>query len=101
MSSKLRKFLKGGQADREKVLALGRRYGELDGEMSYYYATAFAKVNRTLTTEQHRSLIKLRGLEGYTSAPAYIYSTPVREEIKLPNTDHFFFSNAKTVGGSI
>ena len=100
ISTELRKFLKGGQADREKVLALGRRYGELDGEMSYYYATAFAKVNRTLTNEQRRSLLKLRGLEGYTSAPAYIYSTPVREQIKLSNTDYFFFSNAKSAGGS-
>ena len=100
ISAELRKFLKGGQADKEKVLALGHRYGELDGEMSYYYATAFAKVNRTLTTEQRRSLMKLRGLEGYTSAPAYIYSTPVREEIKLSNTDHFFFSSAKSAGGS-
>jgi len=100
ISTELRKFLKGGQADREKVLALGRRYGELDGEMSYYYATAFAKVNRTLTTEQRRSLMKLRGLEGYTSAPAYIYSTPVQEALKLPDTDQFFFPNAKMVGGS-
>ena len=100
ISSELRKFLKGGQVDREKVLDLGRRYGELDGEMSYYYATAFANVNRTLTTEQRRSLMKLRGLEGYTSAPAYIYSTPVREEIKLSNTDNFFFSNEKLAGGT-
>ncbi|MEI6610497.1 MAG: Spy/CpxP family protein refolding chaperone [Deltaproteobacteria bacterium] len=100
ISEELRKFLKGRQADREKVLALGRRYGELDGEMSYYYATAFAKVNRTLTTEQRRSLMKLRGLEGYTSAPAYIYSTPVREEIKSYNTDYFFFSNAKSAEGT-
>ncbi len=87
----LRKFLKGGQADKAKVIALGRRYGDLDGEMSYFYATAFAKVNRTLTNEQRKALVKLRGLDGYTSAPAYIYSSPVREEVKLPNTDNFFF----------
>jgi uncharacterized protein (UPF0218 family) len=40
---------------------------------------------------QQKPLIKLRNLPGYTSAPAYIYSDPVREEVKLPNTDHFFF----------
>jgi len=100
ISAELRKFLKGGQADREKVLTLGRRYGELDGEMSYYYATYFAKVNRTLTAAQRRSLMKLRGLEGYTSAPAYIYSTPIQEALQLPDTDHFFFPYAKHVGGS-
>ena len=95
----LRKFLKGGQADREKVITLGRRYGSLDGEMSYYYATAFAKVSRSLTNEQRKSLAKLRGLDGYTSAPAYIYSDPVRQEVKLPDTDHFFFSVANSARG--
>lgn len=91
MSTELRKFLNGGNADRDKVIALGRRYGELDGEMSYYYATAFAKVNRTLTAEQRKMFIKLRNLDGYTSAPAYIYSSPVKEEVKMPGTDSFFF----------
>ena len=91
ISTELRKFINGGSADKEKVIALGRRYGELDGEMSYYYAAAFAKVNRTLTAEQRKTLIKLRNLDGYTSAPAYIYSSPVREEVKLPDTGSFFF----------
>jgi len=94
----LRKFLKGGQADREKVITLGRRYGSLDGEMSYFYATAFAKVNRSLTNEQRKTLAKLRGLEGYTSAPAYIYSDPVRQEVKLPDSNHFFFPESKFAG---
>lgn len=91
ISTELRMFLKGQQADLKKVIALGRRYGELDGELSYAYAIGFAKVNRTLTPQQRATLIKLRNLPGYTSAPAYIYSDPVREEVKLPNTDHFFF----------
>jgi Spy/CpxP family protein refolding chaperone len=90
IATELRKPLKGGVVDKAKVLALGRRYGELDGEMSYYYATAFAKVNRTLTAEQRQALLKLRNLDGYTSAPAYIYSTPVREAVQLPDTDSFF-----------
>ena len=29
---------------KDKVQALSKRYGELDGEMSYLYATAFAAV---------------------------------------------------------
>ena len=97
IAMELRKPLKGGVADKAKVLALGRRYGELDGEMSYYYAAAFAKVNRTLTTEQRQTLIKLRNLDGYTSAPAYIYSTPLHDDVQLPNTDSFFFAPKKTV----
>ena len=99
IATELRKFLKGEQADKEKVLALGRRYGELDGKMSYQYAAAFAKLNKTLTEAQRKSLVKLRNLDGYTSAPAYIYSEPVKEEITLPDTDHFFFAPKKVDGG--
>ena len=99
ISTELRKFLKGGAADKAKLLALGRRYGELDGEMSWLYATAFAKANRTLTDAQRKTLVKLRNLDGYTSAPAYLYSTPVKEAVKLPDTDHFFFP-PKAASGS-
>ncbi|MFA6101966.1 MAG: hypothetical protein WCV67_02240 [Victivallaceae bacterium] len=97
IAAELRKFINGGQADEEKLLELGRRYGELDGEMSYYYATAFAKVNHALTGEQRKVLIKLRNLNGYVSAPAYIYSAPVKGEVKLPDTDCFFFQDVKPV----
>ncbi len=34
MSLELRKALAGGQPDHDKVITLGRRYGELDGEIS-------------------------------------------------------------------
>ena len=92
ISTELRKLLKGEQADKAKVLALGRRYGELDGDVSYEYASAFARVNQTLTEAQRKTLLKLRNLDGYTSAPAYIYSDPVREEVNVRETDHFFFA---------
>ncbi len=90
MSTELRKFLGGGQADKQKVLALGRRYGELDGEMSWMYAMAFAKVNRTLTTEQRTMMMKLRNLDGYQSAPAYLYSSPMQTLPAIRNTDFLF-----------
>ena len=98
ISTELRRFLKGEQADREKVLALGKRYGGLDGEMSYHYAAAFAKVNKTLTEEQRAKLVKLRNLDGYKSAPAYLYSDAVREAPQMPNTDAFFFPPKKAEG---
>ena len=94
MSVELRKFLTGGQADKAKVLALGRRYGELDGEMSWIYATAFAKVGRTLTAEQRAACVKLRNLDGYRSAPAYLYSNPLQKMPVLPNSDFLFRSPA-------
>ena len=92
VSAELRKYLNGGAADEKKVLALGRRYGELDGEMSWMYATAFAKANRTLTEMQRAGLKKLRNLDGYTNAPAYLYSTPMKSLPSIPNTDSFFFA---------
>ena len=98
ISTELRKFLKGETPDKDKVLTLGRRYGELDGEMSYQYAVAFAKVNRTLTADQRKALFKLRNLDGYTSAPTYLYSAPVQEAVAVADTDHFFFPAAKATG---
>jgi hypothetical protein len=86
----LRRFLTGAVADRQKVLALGRRYGELDGSVSWMYATAFAKVGRTLTPDQRAALLRLRNLEGYRSAPAYIYSEPLTTRPDLASTDTFF-----------
>jgi Spy/CpxP family protein refolding chaperone len=91
IATELRKFLQGQVPDQDKVVALGRRYGELDGFMSYTYATAFATANKTLTAEQRKTLLKLRNLDGYTSAPAYLYSDPLKELPKLPDTDAFFF----------
>ncbi|MCY2932135.1 MAG: hypothetical protein NTV86_22100, partial [Planctomycetota bacterium] len=49
IATELRRFLKGQAADKDKVIALSKRYGELDGEMSYFYAAAFAEVGKTLT----------------------------------------------------
>lgn len=86
----LRSLLAGKQADRAKIIALGREYGKLDGELSWRYATAFAAVGKTLTPAQRESMRKLRNLEGYKSAPAYLYSSPM-EAAPVANTDHLFF----------
>jgi hypothetical protein len=91
IATELRRFLKGETPDRDKVVALGRRYGELDGRASYAYATAFAQVGQTLTAGEKSALMRLRNLEGYTSAPAYLFSDPLRGAPALPSTDHFFF----------
>jgi Spy/CpxP family protein refolding chaperone len=92
IAAELRKYLSSATPDRQKVIALGRRYGELDGEMSWHYATAFAKVNRTLTDAQRAALMKLRNLDGYKSAEAYIYSRPLTGKLELPSSDHFFLA---------
>lgn len=92
ISVELRKFLAGETPDKAKVIALCRHYGELDGSMSWLYTTAFAKVNRTLTQDQRGILMRLRDLDGYTSAPYYIYSDGMRDAPALGKTDSFFFA---------
>jgi hypothetical protein len=77
ISLELRKFLKGEVADKEVVLRWSRRYGELDGALSYLYAAAFAKVGRTLAPQQKDRLSRLR--EPSLGAPKgpFLYSTPI------------------------
>ncbi len=43
-----------------QVLALSAHYGELDGEDNYAYATVFAQVYATLTSDQRARLAELR-----------------------------------------
>jgi Spy/CpxP family protein refolding chaperone len=90
ISTELRKLLTSGYPDKVKLMALGHRYGELDGEMSWYYTTAFAAVNKTLTADQRAALMKLRNLDGYTSAPYYIYSQAMQEQPVLNGVEAFF-----------
>jgi Spy/CpxP family protein refolding chaperone len=90
-SIELRKLLNGQTPDREKLLKLGRRYGELDGEMSWLYTMAFAEINRTLTAKQRAELVKLRNLEGYESASYYIYSRGQKDQPKIGDVKTKFF----------
>jgi hypothetical protein len=89
VATELRQFLSGGSASKEKVLALCRHYGELDGELSFYYATHFADVNKTLTTEQRVALKKLRGIEGFSANRPFVYAEPIASPA-IPNTDFLF-----------
>lgn len=88
VSTELRKAMSGGTVDKEKVYALIERYGELDGLMSCLYASRFAEVSRTPTTQQREALTKLRDLAVYPEG-AYRFSTPVAMP-KLPSTDFLF-----------
>jgi len=90
ISKELRKCLTGQTPNRDQVLTLCQKYGEADGEMSWLYASAFGKVNKTLTPEQRTKLTEVRNLEGYTSAPYYIYADAARQEPKDMDTRRFF-----------
>ncbi len=89
ISTELRRFLDGERADQRKVLALGRRYGELDGHMSWMYATAFAKVGQTLTDRQRAAMHKLRNLDDYPSRDIFLYSRPM-PNARVGSSDFLF-----------
>lgn len=90
----LRRFLSSPSANKNTVLALSRRYGELDGEMSYLYATHFAEVNKTLSKAQRDALAKLRNLDDYPCTGAYVYSTPIPMP-DFSDTDFLFTATKK------
>lgn len=90
ISIELRRFMKEGTIDKAKVLDLARRYGELDGEISYWYATRFSEVGKTLSAEQKQTLLKLRNLDSrYVCKGAYLYSQAIEMPV-IPNTDFLF-----------
>ena len=89
IATELRCFQKGESADKDKVLSLSKRYGELDGEMAYLYATAFAKVGQTLTAQQKQELAGLRTTNPSDPKGPFLYSTPISLP-QIENTDLLF-----------
>ena len=88
----LRQFQKDETADKDHVLTLSRRYGELDGKMSWLYATAFAGVGKTLTAQQKEKLAALRKIDPTEPKGPFLYSTPIAMP-KIENTDFLFGPN--------
>ena len=76
IASELRKIFKGNTADREKVVSLSQRFGELDGEITYLYATAFTNLRHSLSSSQRENAIQLRNISQYPCRGAYIYAEP-------------------------
>jgi hypothetical protein len=89
IATELRRFLNGETADRDQVLALSRRYGALDGELSYRYATAFARVGQSLTTEQRQAVAAMRSSDSTSPKGPFLYSTPI-DQPQIGGTDAFF-----------
>jgi len=92
VSTGLRQFMTGESVERNAVLSLMEKYGELDGAIVYNFAVNFTQVNQTLTAEQQATLMALRTeLLGEMSYPtgAYLYSQPTAMP-EIPNTDFLF-----------
>ncbi len=82
IAQELRKSMTGDEIDKELVFGLVSEYGYLDGEMSYMYADAFAKIKDTLSQDQLDSMYELRNLDIYPDG-AFMYSEP----IDMPDVD--------------
>ncbi len=76
ISRQLRADLSGGAADSAAVLALSRRYGELDGRLSYFLDQAFASIRKSLTPAQKAAMVKLRNQDVFPPG-VYRYSDPI------------------------
>jgi hypothetical protein len=89
IATELRRFQAGESPDRARVLALAKRYGELDGEMSYLYATAFAEVGRILTAQQKETLAGMRPSDPSDPKGPFLYSSPIAMP-RIGNTAFLF-----------
>ena len=90
ISTELRKFMAGQTADSTSVIALSKRYGELDGQLSYFYATNFSSVYKSLTTDQKAKVLALANTLGYINPTgAFLYSQPIAMPTVI-NTDFMF-----------
>jgi len=89
ISVKLRGFLRGSAPEEKEVLVLGRRYGELDGALSYEYTTTFAAIYKTLTANQKNTLKSLRSHHTRELGTAFLYSDRIRME-DMPDSSFLF-----------
>jgi len=99
IATELRRLQKGDTVDQDKVMALSKRYGELDGEMSYLYASAFARVGQTLTADQKAKLAAMRTTNPGDPKGPFLYSTQIGSPT-IGNTDFLFgvtSSDSKTL----
>ena len=101
ISTMLRNSLKsGGTVDKATVINLARQYGELDGDISWLYATRFTAVGTSLTGSQKTTLTALRktataeagGSPDYDTlcGNGFLYSAPLKSLPTVIDTDFMF-----------
>jgi phosphatidylethanolamine-binding protein (PEBP) family uncharacterized protein len=89
IATELRKALAGDSIDENAVRNYSAEYGELDGEISYWYATHFTDVGNSLTSGQKQDIAALRDFDNYTCSGAYLYSQFITMPQDIP-TDFLF-----------
>lgn len=95
MATLLRPCLDGRTPDRAGILALGRRYGQLDGELAFACAQAFTAIGRSLSPAQKAQLQALRAQPVEERGSAFLYS----DRIPMPRwPDTAFLFSAGPAG---
>jgi hypothetical protein len=90
IATQLRRNLVGEKPDSDAVLALFDKYGELDGEIVYGCALAFAQVGQSLSAPQRAQLQAWRQRIGVgVPQGAFLYSSPIQMP-NITNTDFLF-----------
>lgn len=83
VSAELRRLLDGGEASEAQVLAASRRYGELDGELSWLQAQAFIRVGHSLSPAQRQQLAQMRARSPHgpnDPKGPFLYAAPLDAE---------------------
>lgn len=103
IAKQLRKFMGGKTPSQEDVTALVRKYGKYEGKMICQYATRFARVGHSLTSEQAAKVSDLRtgyysrfaaylaDPNAYECTGAWLYSSKIDMPV-IGDTDYFFLS---------
>jgi hypothetical protein len=93
ISTQLRRFMTQESLDYTTVMNLAEKYGELDGEIIYYYATHFAAINQSLNNIQRTNLGTLvTALKYKPPTGAFLYSQPI-DTPQIISTDFLFGVN--------
>jgi phosphatidylethanolamine-binding protein (PEBP) family uncharacterized protein len=110
ISKALRLFLTQGTLDEAAVINLAKEYGDLDGEISYWYATQFAAVGHSLTSSQSATLTALRktataeagGSPDYDQlcGNGYLYSAPMPVAAPPVMDTDFLFGSCAVQGNA-
>jgi hypothetical protein len=100
ISTLLRGFAAGQAVDSAAVMDLSARYGELDGQMGYWYAVHFSHAWDALSTAQRAQVTALADSLGYlVPAGGFLYSQPIAMP-EIMNTDFLFGVTTSGIGGS-
>lgn len=93
IATRPRGLLRGEAPSETEIMALGRRYGELDGEPVREYATASCSISKSLAPKQKEQIQALRSLKGREEGTAFLYS----DRIPIPRLpDAAFLFGSKT-----